>query len=62
MTILKITKRQGFTLSLEDNVFEKPQGGVGVKLSPPPPPSRPSSTPGAVLGLKSARPFCMDFN
>ena len=61
MIILKITKRQGFTLSLEDNVFEKPQGGVGVKLSPPPS-SRPSSTPGAVLGLKSARPLSMDFN
>ena len=27
MTILKVTKNQGFTLSLEDKFFEKPQGG-----------------------------------
>ena len=25
--ILKVTKNQGFTLSLEDTVFEKPQEG-----------------------------------
>ena len=25
--ILKVTKNQGFTLSLEDTFFEKPQGG-----------------------------------
>ena len=37
--ILKVTKDQGFTLSVEDTFFEKPQGG-GVKLTPP-----------AVLGL-----------
>ena len=37
--ILKVTKNQGFSLSLEDTLFEKPQGG-GVKLIPP-----------AVLGL-----------
>ena len=27
MIILKVTKNQGFTFSLEDTVFEKPQGG-----------------------------------
>ena len=43
MIILKVTKNQDFTLSLEDTFFEKPQGAV--KLIPPPP------TP-AVLGLK----------
>ena len=32
--ILKVTKNQGFSLSLEDTLFEKPQGG-GVKLIPP---------------------------
>ena len=26
--ILKVTKNEGFTLSLEDTFFEKPQGGV----------------------------------
>ena len=26
--ILKVTKKQGFTLSLEDTVFKKPQGEV----------------------------------
>ena len=36
--ILKVTKYQGFALSLEDTFFKKPQGGV--KLIPP-----------AVLGL-----------
>ena len=25
--ILKVTKKRGFTLSLEDAFFEKPQGG-----------------------------------
>ena len=29
---LKVTKNEGFTLSLEDTFFEKPQGGV--KLTP----------------------------
>ena len=38
--ILKITKNQSFTLSLEDTFFEKPQGGRGeggeaIKLIPP---------------------------
>ena len=40
--ILKVTKNQGFTLSVEDTFFEKPQDG-GVKLTLPLP---------AVLGLK----------
>ena len=39
MIILKVTKNQGFTLSLEDTFFEKPQGGG--QFDPP-----------AVLGLK----------
>ena len=34
MIILKVTKSQGFTLSLEDTFFEKPQEGGGVKLTP----------------------------
>ena len=33
MIILKATKNQGFTLSLEDTFLEKAQGGV--KLPPP---------------------------
>ena len=34
--ILKVTKNQGFTLSLEDTFFEKPQRERGrVKLTPP---------------------------
>ena len=32
--MLKATKNQGFTLSLEDTFLEKLQGG-GVKLNPP---------------------------
>ena len=32
--ILKVTKNQGFTLSLEDTFFEKPHGG---QTDPPPP-------------------------
>ena len=40
--ILKVTKNQGFTLSLGDIFFEKPQWGKGFKSDPPPP---------AVLGL-----------
>ena len=34
--ILKVTKKQGFTLSLEDTIFEQPQrGGGGGKIEPP---------------------------
>ena len=32
--ILKVTKNQGFTLSLEDTFFEKPIGRGVVKLTP----------------------------
>ena len=32
--ILKVTKKQGFTLSLEDTFLEKPQGGD--QIEPPP--------------------------
>ena len=32
--ILKVTKNQGFTLSLEDTFFEKPQGGNGGQTDP----------------------------
>ena len=35
--MLKVTKNQGFSLSLEDALFQKPQGGV--KLIPPLPPA-----------------------
>ena len=28
MIILRVTKNQGFTLSLKDTFFEKPQGGL----------------------------------
>ena len=36
MIMLKVTKNQGFTLSLEDTFLKKPQGGGegGVKLTP----------------------------
>ena len=35
MIILKVKKEQGFTLSLEDTFFEKPQGwGVKLTLQP----------------------------
>ena len=30
--ILKVSKNQGFTLSLEDTIFEKPQGLVNLTL------------------------------
>ena len=46
--ILKVTKNQGFTLSLEDLFFKKPQ--EGVKLTPPP-------FPPAVLGLNGHNIF-----
>ena len=36
MIILKVTKEQGLTLSLEDTFFEKPQGGGQID-----PPSQP---------------------
>ena len=37
MIILEVTKNEGLTLSLEDTLFEKPQGSI---WPPPPPPSR----------------------
>ena len=37
-TILKVTKYQGFTLSLEDTFFKKPQGEGSNWPSPPQPP------------------------
>ena len=33
--ILKVTKNQGFSLCLEDTIFEKPQGGGGSIWPPP---------------------------
>ena len=37
--ILEVTKNQGFSLSLEDTFFEKPQqgGGRGGQIDSPPP-------------------------
>ena len=32
--ILKDTKNQGYTLSLENIIAEEPQGGRGVKFTP----------------------------
>ena len=46
--ILKVTKNQGFNLSLEDTFFEKPQGGQ-------------TDLPPAVLGLNAShfsKTFC----
>ena len=31
MIILKVAKNQGFTLSLQDTIFDKPQEGGGVR-------------------------------
>ena len=33
--ILRVTKNQGFTLSLKDTFFEKPQAGGGDQFDPP---------------------------
>ena len=38
--IIKVTKIQGFSLSLEDALFQKPQGGGGGQKYPPHPPPR----------------------
>ena len=46
MKILKVTKNQGFTPSLEDTFFEKPQG-LGGQSDPPSPP--------AALGLNNIK-------
>ena len=48
MIILKVAKYQGFTLSLEDRYFKKPQVG-GIKMTLPP-------SPPAVLGLNNCFP------
>ena len=48
MIILKVTKNQGFTLSLEDTFLEKEGEEVNLIPHPSPPP-----TPAASLGLKS---------
>ena len=45
MVILKVTKKQGFTLFFEDIFLEKPQSGVNSPLPPPP-------LPLAILELK----------
>ena len=34
MIILKVTKKQGFNLCLEDTIFEKPQGEGGSPTQP----------------------------
>ena len=38
--IFKVTKNQGFTLSIEVTFFEKPQGGGGGGQIEPPAPNR----------------------
>ena len=46
MMILKVTKKQGFTLNLKDTVSKRPWGaggGVVLKFTPPPPPPSPPS-------------------
>ena len=50
MIILKVTKNQGFTLYLEDTIFENPQGGQTDPQPLPPPPPLP-----VVLGLRPVR-------
>ena len=51
--MLKVTESQGFTLSLEDAFFEKPQGASIAPLPPPtlpsPPPPFPPLPPGVVV-------------
>ena len=47
--ILKVTKKQAFTLSLEDTYFEKPQGAWGGEQMDPSPP--------VVLGLRLVYSF-----
>ena len=42
MKMLKVTKMQGFTLSLEDTFLEKRQGGVSLM----------AALPSALLGLR----------
>ena len=39
--ILKVKKNQGFSLSLEDKLLEKPQGRGQIEPPTPPPPPRP---------------------
>ena len=43
--ILKVTENQGFTLSLEDTFFEKPQGGQFDRRPPAPPSLLPLPSP-----------------
>ena len=54
MTILKVTKKQGFTLFTENAFMEKPDGVKLTPLSNPPPPSPPAL---AFLGLNEKRFF-----
>ena len=54
MIILKVTKKQGFTLYLEDTFFEKPQGGQ-IDPPPPTPPSRFRVNHVMYFGLKKAK-------
>ena len=39
MIMLKVTKKQDFTLSSEDTFLEKPQGGQRVQIDPLPHPA-----------------------
>ena len=61
--ILKVTKNQGFTLSVEDAFFEKPQGGGwGVKLTPPSPSSFRVKQDVFDLLLAAAKKSCFSFD
>ena len=48
--VLKVTKNQGFTLSVEDKFFEKTTGGVKLTLPP------------AVLGLSFSQARILNYN
>ena len=51
MIILKVTKKQGFTLPLEDTFFEKPQGKGGGQIHRGGQIDRLPPSPPAFLGL-----------
>ena len=56
--ILKVTKKQGFTRSLENTFLEKPQG-VQTDPSPPFPSISPSLVTVNVQTLMFEKPYCV---